>query len=144
MQVQLYEGSRFALLPWFRLADESDIHIDSYFRIGDVLVARKSRRVIGMIQIFRTGDVAEIVSLAVDPDYRRQGVGTSLIQEAIKDCQRNNVRQLIVCTGSWETDNITFYEGRGFRMFNVVRDFFTAEKGYDLDVRDQVQLRKSL
>ncbi len=144
MRVQLYEGSRSALLPLFRLADESEIHIRSYVEIGEVLVARKGDRVIGMIQILRENADAEIVSLAVDPDYQRQGIGTALIQEAANNCRRNSVRRLIVCTGSWEADNIAFYERRGFRLFNVARDFFTREKGYELLVRDQAQLEKSL
>lgn len=132
------------MLPLFRLADESEIHIRSYFEIGQVLVARKADRVIGMIQILREKKVAEIVSLAVDPDNQHQGIGTALIQEAANNCRRNSVRQLIVCTGSWEVDNIAFYERRGFRLFNVARGFFTREKGYDLLVRDQAQLEKSL
>jgi len=144
MRVQLYEGSRSALLPLFRLADESELHIRSYCEIGHILVARKNDRVIGMIQISREKEHAEIVSLAVDPDNQRQGIGTALIREAANDCRRNSVRRLIVCTGSWEADNIAFYERRGFRLFNVARDFFTREKGYDLVVRDQAQLEKSL
>lgn len=144
MRVQLYDGSISALLPFFRLADESELHIRSYFEIGHILVARKEDRVIGMIQISREKEDAEIVSLAVDPDNQRQGIGTALIQAAANDCARNSVRRLIVCTGSWEADNIAFYESCGFRLFNVVRDFFSREKGYELAVRDQVQLEKFL
>ena len=89
-------------------------------------------------------DLFEIVSLAVIPERQGQGIGRRLIEEAVTYCRQNNVRRLVVCTGSWETDNIIFYLRRGFRIFNVVRDYFTSERGYAQTVRDQVQFEMNL
>lgn len=144
MHLQSYDGCRLALLPLFGLADESEIHIRSYYEIGHILVARNEGVIIGMVQILDEGEMAEIVSLAVLPERQRQGCGTLLVQEAANHCRQDSIRRLIVCTGSWETENIAFYKKRGFRTFNVVRDFFTREKGYDRVERDQIQLGKFL
>jgi len=144
MHVQSYDGCRFALLPLFRLADESEVHIRSYCDIGHILVARNAGSILGMVQISEEQEEAEMVSLAVIPERQRQGIGTLLIEEATNYCRVNLTRRLIVCTGSWETDNIAFYMKRGFRIFNVARDFFTPEKGYERIIRDQVQLEKYL
>lgn len=144
IQIQPYVGQRAPLLPLFRLADESDVHIRTYWELGDILVALECGRVAGMIQIFNEGAVAEIVSLAVDLGSQRRGIGTALIETAKTRCRREGVRRLIVGTGAWEEDNIAFYERRGFRVFNVARNFFTSEKGYDREQRDQVQLQQGL
>ncbi len=139
-----YDGCRHALLPLFRLADESEAHIRSYYKIGHVLVARMEGSIIGMVQISEEEETAEIVSLAVIPERQRQGVGTLLLQEAANHSRGGSIRRLIVCTGAWEADNIAFYTKREFRIFNVVRDFFTREKGYDRVECDQVQFEKFL
>lgn len=144
IQIRPYNGPRLALLPLFRLADESDVHIRTYWELGDVLVALDGGRVIGMVQIFNEGAVAEIVSLAVELGSQRRAVGAALIEAAKTRCRREGVRRLIVGTGAWEEDNIAFYERRGFRVFNVARNFFTSEKGYDREHRDQVQLQQDL
>ena len=77
-----YDGCRHALLPLFRLADESEAHVRSYYKIGHVLVARMEGSIIGMVQILEEEETAEIVSLAVIPERQQQGVGTRLLQEA--------------------------------------------------------------
>jgi N-acetylglutamate synthase-like GNAT family acetyltransferase len=144
IEVRTHDGSRDGLMPLFRLADESEFHIRSYCEIGHVLVARTEGSVAGMVQIAKERGEAEIVSLAVSPEHQGRGIGTVLIQEAQNYCRENSISRLIVCTGSWEADNIAFYQRRGFRIFNVVRDFFTPEKGYERDIREQVQLEKHL
>jgi GNAT superfamily N-acetyltransferase len=144
IQIQIYEGSRLHLLPLFRLADESESQILSYYEMGSVLVACERDLVVGMAHIVEDADIFELVSLAVIPERQGQGIGRRLVEEAVTYCRQNNVGRLVVCTGSWETDNIIFYLRRGFRIFNVVRDYFTSERGYAQTVRDQVQFEMNL
>lgn len=140
IDIRPHIGSRQALLPFYRMADESDLHIRSYCDIGDVLLAVDAGTVVGMAQLYVEGATIEIVSLAVMPERRRRGVASLLIDVAARRCRSVAARRLVVCTGVWEIDNIVFYLRRGFRIFHVARDFFSADKGYDLAVRDQIQL----
>jgi GNAT superfamily N-acetyltransferase len=144
MQFQIYDGSRLALLPLFRLADESESQILSYYETGSVLVAWDGNLAVGMAHIVNDEMTIVIVSLAVVPERQGQGIGKRLIEEAINYCRLNQTNRLVVCTGSWETNNIVFYLRRGFRIFNVVRDYFTPEKGYATSHCDQVQLEMNL
>lgn len=144
MQIKVYEGARRSLLPLFRSADESEKQIRSYYELGNVLVASERDSIIGMIHIMEDAGEWEIVSLAVVPQCQGQGTGRRLVEEALTYCRRRNVTRIVVCTGSWETNNIIFYLRRGFRIFNVARDYFTPEKGYALAIRDQVQFEMYL
>jgi GNAT superfamily N-acetyltransferase len=144
IRIQIYEGRRLHLLPLFRLADESESQILSYYEMGNVLVARERDLVVGMAHIVEDADAIQIVSLAVIPGRQGEGIGGRLIEEAMTFCRLNNVRRLVVCTGVWETDNIIFYLRRGFRIFNVARDYFTSEMGYAQAVRHQVQFEMNL
>lgn len=144
MTIQIYEGSRAELLPLFRLADESDSQIQSYYELGTVLAAHDCTSVVGLALVFDDVGYAELVSLAVLPEQQEQGVGTRLVEAAIAHCRANAIGRLIVGTGAWETNNIKFYLRRGFRIFNVNRGFFSPEKGYADGRRDQVQLEMSI
>lgn len=144
MQIQTYVGSRPTLLPLFRLADESESQVLSYYETGDVFVACDGNLVVGMAHVVKDDMTIEIVSLAVIPERQGQGIGGRLIEEAINYCRLNQISRLVVCTGSWETNNIVFYLRRGFRIFNVVRDYFTPENGYAKSHRDQVQFEMNL
>jgi GNAT superfamily N-acetyltransferase len=144
IQFKIYEGSRLHLLPLFRLADESESQILSYYELGRALIANDRDLIVGMSQIVEDADIFEIVSLAVVAERQGEGIGRRLVEESLAYCRLNNVRRLVVCTGSWETDNIIFYLRRGFRIFNVVKDYFTPERGYAQSVRDQVQFEMDL
>lgn len=137
-KIQLHEGDRADLLPLFRMADESESEIQSYYMLGDVLVALIDSEVIGMAQIENAGATAQIISLAVVSRHQRKGIGSRLIEESANYCRLNGLSRLMVCTASWEDENIAFYLKRGFRLFNVEQGFFTPEKGYAI-LGDQVQ-----
>ncbi|WP_024275834.1 GNAT family N-acetyltransferase [Hyphomicrobium sp. 802] len=144
MTINVYEGRRTALLPLFRLADESDSQIESYYRLGTILAAFDGTSIVGMAHFVEETDYIELVSLAVRAEFQRQGFGTRLIEAVVYHCRANKIGRLIVGTGAWETDNINFYLRRGFRIINVNRGFFSPEKGYADGRRDQVQLEMSI
>lgn len=138
IRIRMHTGDRADLLPLFRMADESESEIQSYFRLGDVLVASAGDVTVGMAHVEMDGDMVQIISLAVAEPHRGQGIGSRLIEEAVNYCRRKGAARLIVCTGAWEAQNIAFYTRRGFRLFHVEQGFFTPEKGY-AETGDQVQ-----
>jgi GNAT superfamily N-acetyltransferase len=140
VHIQIYEGGRAALLPLFRLADESESEIVGYFELGNVLAAYDGASIVGLAQLVEDDGYLQIVSLAVRTERQGKGLGTRLIAAALRFAETRGIDRVIVCTGAWEADNIIFYLNRGFRIFNVERDFFTSEKGYAEGRRDQVQL----
>lgn len=140
MHIKIYEGGSAALPPLFRLADESESQIQSYYELGTILAAFDVASIVGLAQLVEDYGNTELVSLAVRPERQRQGFGRHLIEAAAYHCRAYKIDRLIVGTGTWETDNVVFYLHRGFQIFNMNRDFFTPEKGYAEGRRDQVQL----
>jgi GNAT superfamily N-acetyltransferase len=138
IRIQTHSGDRTELLPLFRLADESESEIQSYCMLGEVLVALDGDMIVGMAQVEKDGDTVQIISLAVAEARQRQGIGSQLITVAQQYCRLVGAIRLIVCTGAWEADNISFYSRRGFRLFHVEQGFFTPAKGY-AELGDQVQ-----
>ena len=65
MHIQTYDGRRAALLPLFRLADESESQIVSYYELGKVLAAYDGASIVGFAQLVKDDGYLQIVSLAV-------------------------------------------------------------------------------
>jgi GNAT superfamily N-acetyltransferase len=95
-----------------------------------VLAAWDGETIVGMAQVEKDGDTVQIISLAVMETRQGQGIGSQLVAAARRYSKRSGARRLIVCTGAWEAENITFYQHCGFRLFHVEPSFFTQEKGY--------------
>ena len=129
MQIQIHEGSRLTLLPLFRLADESESQVLSYYETGNVLVAWDENLVVGMAHVVKDDMTIEIVSLAVIPERQGQGIGIRLIEEAINYCRMNQIGRLVVCTGSWETNNLVFYPQTGVLHLQRGAGLLHARKG---------------
>jgi N-acetylglutamate synthase-like GNAT family acetyltransferase len=138
MHFQNYQGHRADLLPFFRMADESESEILSYYELGEAIVAVDDGRIVGMAHVEQIKGTVQIRSLAVLPERRREGIGCGLIEASAQYCRHKGGNRLIVCTAAWEVETIAFYIRRGFRLFHVERMFFTAEQGY-AEAGDQVQ-----
>jgi GNAT superfamily N-acetyltransferase len=147
MRIQRFNSDRRALLPLFYLADDSELQVASYIDNGDVLTAVDDGETVGYLQIIQTEapGVLELKSMAVREDRQGQGVGRSLVNEAIKYCRDLPCRRLIVSTATADIGNLRFYQRQGFRMYRIVQDAFGSATGYPegiiidgIPLRDQV------
>lgn len=107
----LEELERIALSPGWTasqlldgLAEDSSLY----------LAARSEDRLIGYVAFRWVVDEAELLRLAVLPDYRRRGVASRLLHEAENQLTRRGVRQ---CYLEVRADNLgatSFYRRRGW------------------------------
>jgi GNAT superfamily N-acetyltransferase len=148
MLIRLHEGDREALRPLFRLADDSEPHIDAYLGVGDVLVAVDGGEIVGHLQIAAMkGQSFELMSMAVSERRQGTGIGRALVEAAIQYCQRRAGLRLLVATAAADIGNLRFYQRQGFRMREIERDAFTPATGYPpgltidgIELRDRVWL----
>ncbi|GAA4359176.1 GNAT family N-acetyltransferase [Angustibacter luteus] len=152
-EISWFTGPREDLRPMFELAEDSALQLDAYLPLGRVLVAVVDGVVVGHLQLVDgdRSDVLELKSLAVVESFRGNGIGRALVERAVAECRSQASRTLMVSTAAAGTDNLRFYQRRGFRMLSVERDAFTASTGYpdpiDIDgipLRDRVWLSMDL
>jgi len=127
-----FRGDRRELLPLFRLADDSEQHIESYLHRGEILVAAESGQAVGHALIVKldTAGVVELKSIAVLESRQGQGIGGMLMRAAVRFCRMQNASILRVSTSIADSTALGFYLRHGFRASAIVRDAFTAEGGY--------------
>jgi GNAT superfamily N-acetyltransferase len=94
--------------------------------IGDILVARESGRVLGMINILYTvstalgGPVAVFEDMIVSPDCRGAGIGSALLGHAVELARSKECKRVSLLTDGDNTDAHRFYQRQGFSRSSMV------------------------
>ncbi len=100
-------------------ADIDNIH-DAYFNddgASGFWVAKHGGTVIGMIAVQQTADdAAEVRRLRVRDEYRRRGVGTLLMKQALSFCQRQGYLKVILDVRIERGPAIALFEKFGFLL----------------------------
>ncbi|MCD6171980.1 MAG: ribosomal protein S18-alanine N-acetyltransferase [Thermoplasmata archaeon] len=94
-------------------------------------VADENKKIVG----YAIGDKHRhlIVSIAVHPEYRRNGIGTMLINEILKNMEDYAVLQV----RKSNIDAIKFYKKNGFNEKNII-------KYYYIDGEDAILMSKKI
>lgn len=107
------------------LADESEASVADYIGRGTCYVALQDERTVGEYVLLHTRPfTAEVVNIAVEPAYQRQGIGTALLRHAVRTARRAGFRRLEIGTGDSGRRQIALYERCGFVRCGIEQDYF--------------------
>jgi ribosomal protein S18 acetylase RimI-like enzyme len=88
---------------------------------------------------------SEIFYIAMEPDYRGQGLGKLAIQQIVNEARRRALASILVGTANSALENIAFYEKCGFRIDSVRKDYFnyftSPIHANGILIRDMLMLR---
>ncbi|MCL4493417.1 MAG: GNAT family N-acetyltransferase [Firmicutes bacterium] len=150
--MSIHPHSPQAPWPWdlLLLADPSRTRIQNYCRDGLCYVAQWHEEIVGVYVIaLNTDGGAELMNIAVREDWQGQGLGQRLVQHAENTARNLGCLWLDVATGNSSLLQLRFYQRAGFRITDIVPDFFVLhynqlimENG--IPCRDQIRLRKQL
>mgnify|MGYP001225618897 CR=1 FL=1 len=68
--------------------------------------------------------IGHIMSLAVDPDARRQRIGYLLTEKVMTELAKHNVTEFKLVCSPTNLSAIALYESLGFKKGSVVQDYF--------------------
>lgn len=135
-------------MPLLLAGDESEELIAGYLERSDLWVCRKRGETVALCAVTdEGGGVFEIRNLAVAPQFRRQGYGTTMVDFASWHYGRKG-RRLVLGTGETPS-TLAFYRSCGFVPCGREKGYFSraydhpiVEEGVTLD--DRILLRKNL
>ena len=67
--------------------------------------------------------VAEILSLAVDPDFRQKGIGTKLTNFLINHFKEKGLKETSLCVRTKNKTGISFYQKLGFKILKTIKNY---------------------
>ena len=98
--------------PW----SENSIASEVDYRLSYWLVAEIDGVVAGYVGSQTVLDAADMMNLAVSPDYRRRGIGQALVNALVEHLQQNKVIALLLEVRVSNVPAIALYESLGFEQ----------------------------
>jgi ribosomal-protein-alanine N-acetyltransferase len=112
-----------------------------YNRCNDLFViAEYSRRIVGYVVTYSEPELAQLISIAVEPQYRRKGVGTALMQYTLTKLTRRRIHSLLLIVRLTNRTALRFYRGFEFTRVGQIAHYYPEDGAA---VRLQKILRRS-
>lgn len=130
------------------LADEQESMIDRYLERGEMFILSDNDTVKASCVITcEDKGIYEIKSIAVYPEYQRQGYGRELIAFVLEH-YKDRCHTMLVGTGDSPL-TIPFYESCGFAYSHRVPDFFIDNYDHPIfeggkQLKDMIYLKRTL
>jgi len=132
------------------MADPSPELVSKYLEEGDCYPARIGDSTVGVCVLTAiSSEIVELKNIAVEKTRQGQGIGKSILCEVSALLKQKGVSTLEAGTGSSSFNQLAFYQKAGFRITDVVPEFFTdnyqeeiSENG--IRCRDMIRLALDL
>lgn len=127
--------------PWSRKLLQAEINGKEF---SFVFVARllesggKTGRLVGYIYFWVVADEVHILNIAIDPDVRRAGYGTQLLEFAFEFGRKRGARSALLEVRASNTVARRFYEQMGFEQIGIRKKYYSDNQ------EDAHELRKEL
>lgn len=108
---------------------DRELFLDYFRQYPDLfLIARRARRIAGYIITCVGSKDAELVSIAVDPLDRGQGVARAMVDETRAQLRLHRIKTWWLMVAVSNQPAIRFYESYGFRRTRRAKRYYGAER----------------
>ena len=131
-QVAVLEKLCFAD-PWSEMSIASELqNLWSYW-----LVAVSGDTVVGYIGAQSSFDEADVMNVAVHPDFRRQGIAEKLISTLVEELKNRGIHALMLEVRASNAPAIALYEKLGFQQVGLRKNYYRNPKEDALILRKE-------
>ncbi|MCO4329001.1 GNAT family N-acetyltransferase [Staphylococcus hyicus] len=132
------------------LDDPSYQRVMEHLKSGICMVYKEDNCILGSyILVMLDSERIKLVNIAVKASKQGGVIGKKLLDHAIAYATENQFKEMIVGTGNSSINQIAFYQKAGFRLIDVIFDFFIQDNEapiYENGVwcRDMLRFKKQL
>ena len=98
-------------------------------------------RTIGYLIALLAGDTADILNIGIDPDFKRQGQGTALLNHLIEELKKRNIGEIFLEVRAGNKSAIQFYKRQGFEEISVRKNYYTKNSKNQSHREDGIIMR---
>ena len=98
-------------------------------------------KTIGYLITMLAGDTADILNIGVDPDFKRQGYGSGLINHLIEELRKRNICKILLEVRAGNKSAIQFYKKQGFEEISVRKNYYTKNSKNQSHREDGIIMR---
>jgi ribosomal protein S18 acetylase RimI-like enzyme len=121
--------------------DDLECVEDAYLKNGTFLIGESNGRIIAMVGLRKvTDEIAEVMRMQVDPEFRRRGYGTMILTELETKAKKLGYRKLILFTSVTQTAAQALYAGCGY--VEVKREPYKSQDLETMIVHYEKELEK--
>ncbi|MGB0036723.1 MAG: N-acetyltransferase [Candidatus Acidiferrales bacterium] len=91
---------------------------------AECVVAEEAEKIVGFILTAHAAERAHIITIDVVEEYRRRGVGTSLLAESEQRLAAQGVREVALETATDSESAIAFWQKHGYRTRGVWEGYY--------------------
>ncbi len=110
--------SREVLAEWIQRAD------------SDCRVLEQEGRVVGFLLVVYEPEGLHMVNLAVDPDFRRRGLGLSALERIDELAEERGAERVVLEVRETNLAAQLLYRKAGYRAVDIVSDYYRNEDAY--------------
>lgn len=104
-------------------------------KISYYAVAKVNGKIVGYAGIWTIVDEAEVISIAVSPDFQRNGTGSALMEHIIKRCGKSGVSAIRLEVRQSNLAAQRLYEKFGFTPYGVRKKYYGGTEDAVLMIR---------
>jgi ribosomal-protein-alanine N-acetyltransferase len=123
--------------PWptehFRTSLENSNNLSFALTLGDKLIGY----VIAALAI----DSADILNIAIDSGYQRQGYATKLLSHLVNEFSENGVKEVFLEARVSNNGAISFYNSQGFKQISVRKNYYMKNSNNSTEREDGIIMR---
>lgn len=120
----------------------SALEFESFFERSGVFAGiayGPDQQGVGFVLCWVIEDVCDLLSLGVNPDYRREGLGLMLLDYAMATAKDHGAARIMLEVNIRNEAAITMYEGQGFVRDGVRKGYYSNADGSKSDALRMVK-----
>ena len=86
-------------------------------------------------------DTADILNIGIDPDFKRHGHGTALLNHLIKELRKRNIGDILLEVRAGNKSAIRFYKRQGFEEISVRKNYYMKNSKNQSQREDGIIMR---
>jgi len=88
-----------------------------------------------------SSDTADILNIGIEPDFKRQGHGTALLNHLIKELKKRDIGEILLEVRVGNKSAIQFYQRQGFEEISVRKNYYTKNSKNQSHREDGIIMR---